>query len=245
MSRVSCWKASWQHRALIHDVLLSPGVSIAVVVACVEHGRWAGSSPLKRRARRASASVRAVLHAASPGMQDDVWQRVGRYDAALGGSPTQSYVDYLDRLAEPSLLGIAGPLDVEDGMSGLMQWVRQLSLLPGQRGVIAGVAGQPVSLELYPSKSALASHVHETLTGLLLDAVASGAPPEPTPGRRARRLASSLDGIHAEVQPGVNAGAGTALSVTTEHIAVSGVSLAGRWAHLTVLNRHHPLLEMA
>ncbi len=123
--------------------------------------------------------------------------------------------------------------------------MRQLPLLPGQRGVIAGVAGQPVSLELYPSKSALASYAHETLTGLLLDAVASGAPSEPTPSRRARRLASWLDGIHAEAQPGVDAGAGTALSVTTEHVAVSGVSLAERWAHLTVLNRHHPLLEIA
>jgi len=235
-------EGGWQHRALSHDVILSPGVSMAVGVACVEQGRWAGSSPLKRRARRASASVRAALHAASPGMQNDVWQRIGRYDAALGGSPTQSYVDHLDRLAH---LADPGLLDFGDGVSGLMQWVRQLPLLPGQRGVIAGVAGQPVSLELYPSRSALAAHLHETLTGLLLDAVASGVPSEPTPGRRARRFAGRLDGIHAEAQPAVNAGAGTALSLTTEHIAVGGVSLAERWAHLTVLNRHHPLLEIA
>ena len=238
-------EGGWQHRALVHDVVLSPGVSMAAAVACVEQGRWAGSSPLRRRARRASASVRAALLAASPGMQDDVWQRIGRYDAALGASATGSYVDHLDRLAGPSLPGTASPLDFEDGVSGLIRWVRRLPLLPGQRGVIAGVAGQPSSLELYPSKSALASHAHETLTGLLLDAVASGASPEPTPSRRARRFASRLDGIHAAAQPGVNAGAGTALSLTTEHIAVGGVSLAGRWAHLTVLNRHHPLLEIA
>ena len=111
-------EGGWQHRALIHDVILSPGVSMAVAVACVEHGRWAGSSPLKRRARRASASVRAALHAASPGMQNDVWQRIGRYDAALGGSPTQSYVDHLDRLAH---LADPGLLDFGDGVSGLMK----------------------------------------------------------------------------------------------------------------------------
>jgi hypothetical protein len=71
-------------------------------------------------------------------MQNDVWQRIGRYDAALGGSPTQSYVDHLDRLAH---LADPGLLDFGDGVSGLMQWVHQLPLLPGQRGVIAGVAG--------------------------------------------------------------------------------------------------------
>jgi len=125
-------------------------------------------------------------------------------------------------------------------MNGLMRWIRQLPLLPGQRGVIAGIAGQPVSPELYPSKSALASHAHEALTGLLLDAVASGAAPGPMPSRRARQFASRLDGIHVDARPGVNAGAGSALGVTTKHIALSGVSLAGRWAHLTVLNRHQP-----
>jgi hypothetical protein len=238
-------EGGWQHRALIHDVLLSPGASMAVAVACVESGRWGGSSPLKRRSRRASASVRAALSAGSPGMQADVWQRIGRYGTALGGSATQSYVDHLDRLAGPGLPRAAGPLGLQDGLSGLVRWIRQLPLLPGQRGVIAGIAGQPVSLELYPSKSALAAHVHEALTGLLLDAVASGAAPEAMPSRRARLFASRLDGIHAEARPSVNAGAGTALGVTTKHIALSGVSLAGRWAHLTVLNRHHPLLEIA
>jgi hypothetical protein len=178
-------------------------------------------------------------------MQADGWQRIGRYDTALGGSATQSYVDHLDRIVGPDLPRAAGPLGLQDGMSDLMRWIRQLPLLPGQRGVIAGVAGQPVSLELYPSKSALAAHAHEALTGLLLDAVASGAAPEPMPSRRARQFASRLDGVHAEPRPGVKAGAGTALSVTTKYIALSGVSLAGRWAHLTVLNRHHPLLEIA
>ena len=241
-------EGGWQQRALVHDLLLAPGAPMTISVACVEHGRWAGSSPLKRHARRASPTVRAALQAASPGMQQDVWERVGRYDAALGGSPTQSYVDHLNRLShsgEPSLPGSDDLFGFDDDVSSLVRWVRQLPLLPGQRGVIAGVAGQPVSLELYPSKSALAAHARETLTALLLDAVASGASAEPTPSRRARRFASRLDGISAGVQPGADAGIGTALSFTSEYVSISGVSLADRWAHLSVLNRHHPLLGLS
>jgi hypothetical protein len=76
--------------------------------------------------------------------------------------------------------------------------VRQLPLVAGQRGVIAGVAGPPVSARAVPVK------------------------------------------IRAEAQPG-----GTALSVTTGRIAVSRVGRARRWAHLTALDRHHLLLEIA
>ena len=107
-------EGGWQHRALLHDMVLPPGVPMTVSVACVEHGRWGGSSPLKRQARRASPSMRAVLQAASPGMQSDVWERVGRYEAApLGGSPTQSYVDHLNHLShlgEASLPDPDGPV---------------------------------------------------------------------------------------------------------------------------------------
>ncbi|HUY49415.1 MAG TPA: hypothetical protein VMV92_27440 [Streptosporangiaceae bacterium] len=100
-------------------------------------------------------------------------------------------------------------------------------------------------LELYPSKSALAAHASEMLIGLLLDAVAAGVPWEPTPSWRARQFAARLDGICAEVQPGVDAGLAAALRGETGHVLLSGVSLAGRWAHLTVLNRHHPLLGIS
>ena len=75
--------------------------------------------------------------------------------------------------------------------------VRQLSLVPGQCGVIAGVAGPPVSARAVPVK------------------------------------------IRAEAQPG-----GTALSVTTGPIPPAA-SAGPRWAHLTVLDRHHLLLEIA
>jgi hypothetical protein len=47
------------------------------------------------------------------------------------------------------------------------------------------------------------------------------------------------------VQPGVDAGLAAALRGETGHVLVSGVSLADRWAHLTVLNRHHPLLGIS
>lgn len=129
-------------------------------------------------------------------------------------------------------------------MVGVVREIRRLRPLPGQRGIIAGVGGHPVLAEVFPSRSALAAHMHQMLTGLLLDAVAGGISPEPTSGRRARRFGVWLDGVHAVHQPEVNAGAGQALAGGTPHVLVRGVSLADRWAHLTALNRHHQLFAI-
>ncbi len=58
-------------------------------------------------------------------------------------------------------------------------------------------------------------------------------------------MACHLDGVPLGQAPGA-AGDGTALSARTSHARLSGVSLPpGELAHLSVLNTHHPLLEMA
>jgi hypothetical protein len=233
-------EGGWQQRVLRNDVVLAPGISMEAAAVCVEAGRWEGLTSLRRQARRASVSVRAALDASLPGtLQDEVWQRVARYDVVVGASPTGSLVDHLDRLDHL-------PLVFGDGDTAmLLGEIRQLHPLPGQRGVIVGVAGHPVLVELFASRSALAAHMQQLLTGLLLDAITAGTSPKPTPSRNARRFIQWLDGVPAIPQPDLNAGAGVPLAAESPDFVAHGVSLAGRWAHLTALNRRHSLLGIS
>jgi len=108
-------EGGWQHRTLVRDLLLAPHTARVVAVACVEQGRWSGSPEHSHGARRTSPSVRCALGQDEDTRQSAVWSRVGRYEAALGSSPTGSLLDHLDGLTN----GV--------GRHGA-------ALLPGQRG---------------------------------------------------------------------------------------------------------------
>jgi len=230
-------EGGWQHRVLQHDLVLAAGASLVAAVACVEAGRWEGDAGHRRTARRASPSVRGPLNTAPmEDRQQEVWRRVARYDAAFGASKTSSYVDHLDRLENA---------DGSVEQAALLAQARRVRPLPGQRGVMVGLAGQPVLVEVYPSTSSLGAHLGELLAGMLLDAAAGGLAAEATPGRRARRLAGRLDRLSARADCSVDAGIATSMTVDSSHAAVRGIVIGDRWAHLTVLNRRHPLLEVA
>ena len=165
-----------QTRALAYDLLLAPSASAVVEVACVEQGRWHGANRHARRARNVSASVKHGLRREDGSRQSAVWGGVERYEATLGATASQSFADHLDRV-DASL--------VEAGT---------VSVLPGQTGVIVGVAGWPVTLELFGSRAALIAHLPAILDAARLDAALS-ATTEPAPGRRARRFADLLSGL--------------------------------------------------
>jgi hypothetical protein len=118
-------------------------------------------------------------------------------------------------------------------------------VLDGQRGVVIGLAGQPVLLELFPSHKCLTAALPALISGLMLDAMSAAAPPVITPGRRARRLVERLDGRRTHLTDEVNAGDAIPFSLVTEHATVRGVTLDEEWAHLTVFNRRHPLVEVS
>ena len=165
---------------------------------------------------------------------------VADYDTAFGASPTSSFVDHLDRLESR-----IGSPDASIEQASLLATARALRPLPGQRGVVVGLAGQPVLLELFPSRSALRAHLGELLAGLLLDASAAGMVVEATPGRRARRLVNRLEALKAGPDLTVDAGMGTAFGADSPYAALRGVGVDDRWVHLTVLNRRHSLLTVA
>jgi hypothetical protein len=221
-------EGGWQHRALRHDLILNPGSTMVAPVVCVEAGRWSGDGRVHaRHARRASGNVRAAMRSPdNHARQGRVWSQVSAYDRSMGASQTSSYVDHLDRLQ-----------DSTDRP--------RTPILDGQRGVIVGLAGQPVLLEVFPSHSCLATALPDLLASLMLDALASGAAAEVTPGRRARRLVERLDARHAHHASALDAGAGQTFVLDTPYAALRGVTLDEGWAHLTAFNRRHPLVEFS
>ena len=148
---------------------------------------------------------------------------MARFEEATGPTASGSFADHLDRLAP------------EDAA---------VRVLPGQTGVITGVAGWPVALELFGSPSALSAHLPGILDAARLDALLAGHA-EPVPGRRARRLAAALSALPLESAP-VHAGDGHAVTATGAHLAARGIAVPdGILAHLSALNLRHQLIGAA
>lgn len=231
-----------QHRVVSQDVIILAGTSRTVDVTCVEQGRWSHGFEHHRGKRRAPVRVReALLEVDAGSRQSQVWQRVADYDGALVASPTESLLDHLDALSAPT--GDPTETAVGAGIDEVVTTLSEVRPLPGQSGILVGIAGQPVLLELFPDPTTLADHVHGTLTGLLLDAVASHQPWLHTPSRRARRLAARLSGLDLQERTPPT-GAGRSFEGAHHTTAVRGIEHNGAWAHLTAVNRDHPLLRV-
>jgi hypothetical protein len=159
------FEGGWQHRALNHDILLMAGQQLVASVSCVESGRWHGASAQVRRLRRASMMVRSAQTIAdSDERQGQVWERVSRYDNAFGASPTASYVDHLNRRAAPSEVSNGRAKGAQESKAAeLAAGIKNIRALPGQRGALIGLGGQPAFVELFASPTGLRRH----LPGLL------------------------------------------------------------------------------
>jgi hypothetical protein len=216
-------EGGWQTRALACDLLIAPKDSAVVDVVCVEHGRWHGPTGHARRARRVSGSVQHRLRGREARRQHEVWDSVARFEQTTGPTASGSFADHLDRLAP------------EDAA---------VRVLPGQTGVITGLAGWPVALELFGSPSALGAHLPGILDAARLDALLAGHA-EPVPGRRARRFATALSALPLESAP-VHAGDGHPVTAGGAHLAARGIAVPdGILAHLSALNLRHKLLGAA
>ena len=237
------FEGGWQHRALVHDILLLAGQQLVASVSCVEHGRWHGATAQVRRSRRASMMVRSAQTIADGfDRQDQVWERVSRYDHAFGASPTASYVDHLNRRAAPCE-GIDDGQGQRPEAVELTAGIKDIRALLGQRGVLIGLGGQPAFMELFASTSGLRRHLRGLLEAAAIDAAL--LPTEPTPGRRARRFAGALDKAPLGDELGADAGAGHALASRSPHHEIRGLGWDDHLLHATVFNRRHHLMQVA
>ncbi|MFC5993505.1 ARPP-1 family domain-containing protein [Pseudonocardia hispaniensis] len=157
-------EGGWQHRVVARSAVVEPGVATVLEVRCVEQRRWQGGHRHERGGRCAPVSVRAA------GDQGQVWERVGRYGTSSTGS----------------LLETARGR--EEAAAAL---VRDLRPRAFQSGVLIGIGGQPVLVEVFDSPRTLAQVWGRLVHAAAIDAV--GAPAVETPGRRARRFVQRVE----------------------------------------------------
>jgi hypothetical protein len=214
----SLLEAGWQHRVLRRDTLVGASDRHIAEVACVERGRWQGSTGQELGRETAPLRVRAALREEHLD-QGRVWAEVDNYQARLARTPTASLVETVRRRR-----------------ADLDQLVGGLPVLAGQRGVIIGIAGQPVWLDLVDHPDTLAERWPALLRAAAVDAL--DAPAEETPGRRARRFAQQLASMPITGEG--TSGIGTSLRSSRDGtIEVRGLATS-RVLHAMCLNLRHP-----
>ncbi len=217
------FEGGWQHRMAVSSVLLAPGEPSVVEVACVERGRWGGAQRQAARGRRATPYVRSGASRPPAGhdRQGEVWRRVDTYVGRARGNATGSLVVHLDEL-EP----------------GVRRTNHGLRPLPGQAGVVIGIAGQPLMAEVFDDARTLREQFDSIIAAAGLDAL--GQPEIVTPSRRARRLMEALDRV--ELVATGPAGVGTRFEASGEDLDVAALAWGARIVHLRVTNVRHPML---
>lgn len=228
-------EGGWQNRMLGRSMVLAPHERRALPALCIEQGRWGGGADHRAGGRRASLVVRygddSAQHRVSDELQrhdrqSRVWHRIDAIEQRLGRSETRSFTHQLDR-----------------------QSIRPPRLIDGQRGVIIGIGGRIMGLELFCSGSGLRSRYAGIVHSAAVDARL--ADPVATPAERARAFARALQGrrLHGGEDSGER---WFEVARDDDRIAASGLAarLAGSAAgtaergvlHLTALDRAHPLL---
>ncbi|WP_168914785.1 ARPP-1 family domain-containing protein [Microcella flavibacter] len=218
-------EGGWQNRMLGRSLVLHPGETREVEAVCVEEGRWGGGREHGARGRRGSLVVRFGDERARQGATEDrqggVWRRIRAVEDRLGASETRSFTQQLDRRS-----------------------IRPPRLIEGQRGVIIGVGGRVIGLELFCSGSGLRSRWEGIVAAAEVDAHLGD--PVPTQAERARAFARRLQG--RRLHGGDDGASWFELARTDERLDVVG--LGARTAgtpslglvHLTALDRAHPVL---
>lgn len=220
-------EGGWQDRALLRSVLVPAGGTMDLEVACVEAGRWHGAGAHASRGRMTSPRVRSALRGergrpdrTRGDRQGEVWRRVSEYDALLGANDTASFATHAERAA-----------------AEVRRLVGELRPLPGQVGIVVGIEGQPVMLEVFDSPTTLRRRFADLVTAAGLDAL--GRAPVETPSRRARRLADHV--ARVRLVPSAPAGVGTTVLGSDEYAGVAALAWRRRLVHLSATNPRHPL----
>lgn len=235
-------EGGWQNRMLARSLVLGPGQRRELPALCVEQGRWGGGADHTAGGRRASLVVRYGDEGAqnrlagerhdreldNPERQSRVWRRIDEIEQRLGRSETRSFTHQLDR-----------------------QRIPVPRLIDGQRGVIIGIGGRIIGMELFCSGSGLRSRYAGIVQAAAVDARL--AAPVPTPAERARAFARALEGRPLRggdvADPELQGPRWFELRRDDDRLAVSGLGSRivgmhrmGAVVHLTARDRAHPLL---
>lgn len=212
--------AGWQHRVLTRSLLAAAGSRTVVPVRCIEQSRWSGSRRQRFSKHEAPLSVRKAARLDDVD-QMQVWSHVADYEARHGGTRTNSL---------SALLETTSAHWRED--------LRALRPLPAQRGVLLGVLGHPVMLEVVDHPATLEQRWDALIGGLAADAV--DMPYVPTPVRRAQDFADRARGLGVEAT--TRAGEGFLLDgVDDDVVSLRGIADGSGLLHANALNLRHEL----
>ncbi|NYJ02442.1 hypothetical protein HNR19_003140 [Nocardioides thalensis] len=218
-------EGGWQNRMLARSLVVPAGSEVKAEVVCVEAGRWHGGDAHATRSRRASNRVRTGLReAAADARQQEVWRRIGEYDARFGPTATSSYVEHADRAA-----------------AEVKAMTRGLRPLAGQVGIVVGIAGQPIALEVFDNPWTFKAQFVSILTAAAMDAL--GQPALVTPSRRARRFADRVTGLPRRRT--ARAGAGATATGRNEYVDAAALEFRDHVVHLVATSPKHELAKAA
>lgn len=213
----------WQTRTLNTSVLAGTDAPLTVPVPCVEEGRWGGGGDHRVGSRLApalGARHRRAQHRWGPARLDGLPpERPGRRWSRVAASQ--------DRLAAPSPTGSLEDA-AEQVADRLADALLVLRPLPGQRGVVIGMAGRVVALQLFDRHDALLAWWDGLVAAAALDAL--GEAETATSSSAARRLARRLGGLQLHTAPGV--GLAEEVAAAADGVVVEGTRLGDRLLHL-------------
>jgi hypothetical protein len=235
-------EGGWQTRMIARSAILGPHEAANLEALCVEQGRWESGGNRGHRAagRRVSTSLRAARDRAyrrGADPQHEVWHGIAsRYETSVR-TATSSFADHLDRVARERRRRTERLLPSKP--------------LAGQRGVIIGVGGRVLGMELLATPTALAKRWTGIIEAARFDA--ESAPEAVTLGQQARDFAVNVEYAHLNVaceSPSVLALAGEQRSLHLSGIAMPEpeCSIDGafwRIVHLAAYDQAHPLLAGA
>ncbi|QWC84573.1 hypothetical protein KLP28_13500 [Nocardioidaceae bacterium] len=217
------FEGGFQDRMALRSSII-PARSVGeIAVACVEVGRWGGEArEHTMEIRRASEFVRAGWGA---GGQAEVWDRISRTDAV--GSATTSYAEVRRDIARQWAF--------DRSMMTLPPWP---PLLPGQSGVLIGVGGYPMRLEIFSDPATLREHYTALGESIWVDL--HDAPMEVTPGRRARRMVRRIEPLLAEQDDHPDP---WSITGADSRYDVGRLKHGGLPVHIRASDRSHPVIR--
>lgn len=211
-----------QNRTLNVSVLVAAGADTAIPVSCVEAGRWAAPQAASRSSRHAPQGLRSRKALSvrdsmlrGEGLRSDqgqVWDDVAAYT-------TQHRVDAPSAALE-DVYEAVGPTiaDLVGGLRPASTWW----------GVLVGLGGRPVSVDVFDKTSTLAHYWDGLLAGYALEAI--GLEPEATPVAEAKAFLAEVAEAPVVERPGV--GLGSEVHLVHPHIAGGALRWEGAVVHL-------------
>lgn len=232
-------EGGWQTRMIARSTIIGPHEAADIAALCVEQNRWEQGGARGHRAagRRVSATLRTARDRAyrqGENPQSAVWHGIRARYEMTAHTATSSFADHLDRVARERGQRSERPLPAKP--------------LAGQRGVIIGIGGRVLGMELLATPTALAKRWDGIVEAARFDA--ERAPEAATSGQRARDFAVKVERAHvnaASESPSVVALATDQASLHLNGIAlpVPERSIDGdfwRIVHLAAYDQAHPLL---